>query len=93
MLRKLMIGTAAACLGAAAFSLPAAAQGVDVEIDARPLLPPRAIQPQPAYPVVERRVYRSAPVIDDNEEECRIVIRRGVNRYGEYVERRMRICE
>jgi len=41
----------------------------------------------------DRRQFRGPAVRDDDDDDCRIVIRRRVNRYGEIVERRTRLCD
>ena len=41
----------------------------------------------------DRRQFRGPVVRDDDDDDCRIVIRRRVNRYGEMVERRTRVCD
>jgi len=42
----------------------------------------------------DRRPYRGPAVrVDEDEEDCRIVIRRRMNSYGEMVERRVRVCD
>ena len=43
-------------------------------------------------PVVERRVERRR-VIEEDVEECRTEVRRRVNRFGETVTKRVRVCE
>lgn len=99
MSRKLIIAAVAAGVGALATFAPAAAQYVEVERSAPIIVEPRVSPPgyvgrryveQRYVPVIDRRI---APRIDDEDEECRIVIRQGVNRFGEYVERRARVCE
>lgn len=90
MLRPFPI--AAAVAFTAAFSGPAQAQvefrfGID-----RPGYDgPRYHEPSGYRFAGERRGFRG-PVFDD-DDDCRIVVKRRVNRYGEIVERRMRICD
>lgn len=87
MLRNTII--AAASVGAAlvAFAVPASAQ-VGFEIGPNGA---RVFQDQPYRPVIERRERRV--IIEDDQEECRVEVRRRVNRFGEVVTRRVRICE
>lgn len=93
MSHKLLIGAVLA--GVTALSAPAQAQfSVELGVGAPYYGPPRVYE-RPYYrPVIERRLYRSRPVIvDDDEEECRFIVRRRVNRYGELVVRRIRVCD
>lgn len=81
MLPPFLIAAAVAAI--AAFSGPAQAQvqfqfGID-----------RPGYDGPRYH--ERRGFRG-PVFND-DDDCRMVVKRRVNRYGEIVERRMRICD
>ena len=82
----LMLATAALSLGAA-IGTPAQAQ-VGIELGPNG---PRIYQDNPYRPVerrVERRVY-----VEDDAEECRVEVRRRINRFGEQVVSRVRICE
>jgi hypothetical protein len=91
MAKTFLISTVAALtLGGSmlASSVPAQAQ-VNVEFGVGPGM--RFHDERPYRPVVERRLNRR--VIVDNGEECRVEIRRRVNRFGEVVTRRLRICE
>ena len=86
----LMFTAAALSLGSAAavVSTPAQAQ-VGIEIGPGG---PRIYQQRAYRPVIERRVERRV-VVEDDTEECRTEIRRRINRYGERVTSRVRICE
>lgn len=86
---------AAALAGATLLSAPAQAQfGIEFGVGAPAYGPPRYYEPPEYRPVIERRIYRNRPVIvDDDEEECRVIVRRRVNRYGEVVIRRVRVCD
>ena len=87
----LMIATAALGLGSgiAATSTPAQAQ-VGIEIGPGG---PRIYQERAYRPVVERRHVERRVVVEDDSEECRVEVRRRINRYGERVVTRTRICE
>ena len=90
MLRPFLI--AAAVAATAAFSGPAEAQvQLQFGIDRPGYDGPRYHEPRGYRFAGERRGFRG-PVFDD-DDDCRIVIKRRVNRYGEVVERRMRICD
>jgi hypothetical protein len=77
----------------AAFSAPAQSQ-VQFEFGVgRPGYDgPRYYEPRGYRFAGERRGFRG-PVVLDDDDDCRIVTRRRVNRYGEVVVRRMRICD
>ncbi|WP_141740439.1 hypothetical protein [Bosea sp. BIWAKO-01] len=92
MLRPILI--AAAVAATTAVSAPAQAQvQLEFGIDRPGYDGPRYHEPR-GYPFAgERRGFRGPTVIDDDDDDCRIVIKRRVNRYGELVERRMRICD
>lgn len=90
MFKRFLITTASAALLAGATlgaSAPAQAQ-VGIEIGPRG---PRVYDgPREEYrPVIERRERR---VIVDDEEECEMVTQRRVNRFGETVVTRKRVC-
>ncbi|WP_342359190.1 hypothetical protein [Terrarubrum flagellatum] len=56
---------------------------------------PRVYEEQrltPPAPIVDRRTY-TQPIILDGEQQCRIVIRREIDAYGDTVDRRVRVCE
>ena len=90
MFRPFLI--AAAMAATAALSSPAQAQvQLDFGIDHPGYDGPRYQEPRGYRYAGERRGFRG-PVVDD-DDDCRIVIKRRVNRYGEVVERRMRICD
>ncbi len=75
---------------AATSATPAQAQ-VGVEIGPRGA---RVYEDRPDYrPVIERRRVERRVVVDDDGEDCRIEIRRRINRFGEREVRRTRICE
>jgi hypothetical protein len=44
-------------------------------------------------PVVERRRVERRVIVDDDDRDCRVEVRRHINRYGERVTRRMTICD
>ncbi len=90
MLRPFLI--AAAVAATAAFSAPAQAQ-VQFEFGiGRPDYGgPRYDEPRGYRYAGERRGFRG-PVFDD-DDDCRMVVKRRVNRFGEVVERRIRICD
>lgn len=87
--RFLMTTASAAILAGVALgaAVPAQAQfGIEIG--------PRANDgPREGYrPVIERRE-RRAIVDEDDEEECRVVVQRRVNRFGETVVTRRRVCD
>ena len=87
MLRNTIIAAASVGAAMAAFAAPASAQvGFDIGPGGA-----RIYQDQPYRPVIERRERRV--IVEDDDEECRVEIRRRVNRYGEVSTRRVRICE
>ncbi|HYF55405.1 MAG TPA: hypothetical protein VEA41_14200 [Salinarimonas sp.] len=47
---------------------------------------------RPYQQVIERRNQRRV-IVEDDEEECRVEVRRRVNQFGEVTTRRVRICE
>ena len=53
----------------------------------------RVYEDRPYRPVVERRRVERRVIVDDDGEDCRIEVRRRINRYGEREVRRTRICE
>ncbi|KFC64774.1 hypothetical protein FG93_05064 [Bosea sp. LC85] len=92
MLRPIL--TAAAVAATAAFSAPAQAQvQFEFGIDRPGYDGPRYHEPRGYRFAGERRGFRGPAVLDDDDDDCRLVTRRRVNRYGEVVERRMRICD
>lgn len=90
MFKRFLITTASAALlagVAVGAAVPAQAQ-VGIEIGPRG---PRAYEQRDEYrPVVERRQRRV--VVEEEEEDCRMVVERRVNRFGERVETRRRVC-
>lgn len=92
MLRPILIAAAVAV--AAAFGAPAQAQvQFEFGIDRPGYDGPRYHEPRGYRFAGERRGFQGPAVLDDDDDDCRIVIKRRVNRYGEVVERRMRICD
>lgn len=90
MFRPILI--AATVAATAAFSAPAQAQvQLEFGIDRPGYGGPRYYEPHGYRFAGERRGFRG-PVFDD-DDDCRVVIKRRVNRYGEVVVRRMRICD
>ena len=89
MFKRFLITTASAALlagVAVGAAVPAQAQ-VGIEIGPRG---PRVYEQRDEYrPVVERRQRR---VVVEEEEDCRMVVERRVNRFGERVETRRRVC-
>ena len=86
--RFLMLSTAAALVGSVLlpFSSPAQAQfGVEIGPRGPRLYEER--EPPPRY--IERR----RRVIEEDYDDCRWIIRRYTNRFGERVERRERVCD
>lgn len=47
---------------------------------------------RPYRPVVERRRVERRVIVDDSDD-CRVEVRRRINRYGERVTRRVTICD
>jgi hypothetical protein len=91
MLRRVLLLAPASLvlgIGLAGFSAPASAQ-VGIEIGPGG---PRLYDDRPYRPVIERRE-RRVIVEEDAGEDCRVEIRRRVDRYGDVVTRRVRICE
>ena len=88
-MKTLLISTVAAFgLAGAAVSLstPASAQIVDFGVG--PHGPRVGVYDE--RPVVERRVVRRSW---DDDGDCRVIIKRRVNAYGETVVRRTRVCD
>ncbi len=85
-----LISTAAVlAIGSAFVAAPAQAQ---VGVEFGPGGVRLGIQEDRPYrQVIERRERRV--VVDEDEEECRIVVRRRVNQFGDVVTRRTRVCE
>jgi hypothetical protein len=92
MLRNLLTGVV--LFGAAVASAPAQAQ-FSIELGGGPRYdsPYRSYERPYERRYEERRVYRGRSVIDDDDDDCRIVERRRVNRFGEVVVRRVRVCD
>jgi hypothetical protein len=92
MMKTLLISAAAAMtLGGAvvAASVPASAQ-VGIEIGPSG---PRVYDDR-YRPVVERRVERRRVIVEEDDgPDCRIEVERRVNRFGERVTRRTKICD
>ena len=91
MFKRFLITTASAALLAGAtlgVSAPAQAQfGVEIGAGGARVYD----GPRDGYrPVIERRERRV--IVEDDEEECRVVVERRVNRFGERVESRRRVC-
>lgn len=90
-MKSLLISTVAAfgLAGAAgAVATPAVAQSVQFGFGPHG---PRVGVYDERPTVVERRVVRRSYDYDD--EECRVVVKRRVNAYGETVVRRTRVCD
>ena len=87
----LMLATVALGFGGgiAVTSTPAQAQ-VGIEIGPSG---PRVYQERAYRPVVERRHVERRVIVEDDTEECRVEVRRRINRFGERVVTRTRICE
>jgi len=87
----LMLATVALGLGGgiAATSAPAQAQ-VGLEIGPGGA---RVYQERPYRPVVERRHVERRVVVEDDDQDCRVEVRRRINRFGERVVTRTRICD
>ena len=86
--RFLMLSTVAALVGSVLlpFTSPAQAQfGVEIGPRGPRLYEER--EPPPRY--IERR----RRVIEEDYDDCRWIIRRYTNRFGERVERRERVCD
>jgi hypothetical protein len=91
-MKSVLISTVAA-LGlagmAVAATTPAAAQ--DIRLGIGPGGPRVGVYDErPA--VVERRVVRRS-YVDEDEEDCRVIVKRRVNAYGETVVKRTRVCD
>ena len=90
-MKSLLISTVAA-LGLAGMATSAAtpASAQDIRLGIGPGGPRiNVYDERPA--VVERRVVRRSYVDDD--EDCRVIIKRRVNAYGETVVKRTRVCD
>jgi hypothetical protein len=87
MLQNTIIAAAALGAAVAAFSAPANAQ-VGFEFGPGGA---RVYQDRPYRPVIERRERRV--IVEEDDRDCRVEIRRRVNQFGEVVTRRTRICE
>ncbi|KAA2236153.1 hypothetical protein [Salinarimonas soli] len=93
MSKFILVSTAAAMtLGGALLGSAAPAQA-QVGVEFGPGGVRLGIQDDRPYrPVIERRERRV--IVDENdEEECRIVVRRRTNQFGEVVTRRTRVCD
>ncbi len=89
-MKSLLISTVAAIslAAVAAASTPASAQ--DIRFGIGPGGPRVGVYDErPA--VVERRVVRRS--YDDDDGDCRVIIKRRVNAYGETVVKRTRVCD
>jgi len=86
-----LISTAAVlAIGSAFVAAPAQAQ---VGVEFGPGGVRLGIQEDRPYrQVIERRNPRRV-IVEDDEEECRIVVRRSTNQFGDVVTRRTRVCE
>ena len=90
-MKSLLISTVAA-LGLAGIAVSAAtpASAQDIRLGIAPGGPRIGVYDErPA--VVERRVVRRSYVDDD--EDCRVIVKRRVNAYGETVVKRTRVCD
>src|SRR5215203_279323 len=90
-MKSLLISTVAA-LGLAGMAVSAAtpASAQDIRLGIGPSGPRIGVYDErPA--VVERRVVRRSYVDDD--EDCRVIVKRRVNAYGETVVKRTRVCD
>ena len=88
-MRQLVLLAFAGLVGSVAPSLFSSAQAqVGVEIGPRG---PRIYDDRDRAPRYERR--RRVIVEEDDDVDCRIVERRSINRFGERVVRRERICD
>ena len=87
----LLVATAALGLGGALASgtTPAQAQ-VGLEIGPGGA---RIYENRPYRPVVERRHVERRVVVEDDDRDCRVEVRRRINRFGERVVTRTRICD
>lgn len=90
-MKSLLISTVAALgLAGMAVSAAAPASAQDIRLGIGPGGPRIGVYDErPA--VVERRVVRRSYVDDD--EDCRVIIKRRVNAYGETVVKRTRVCD
>lgn len=90
-MKSLLISTVAA-LGLAGMAVSAAtpASAQDIRLGIGPGGPRIGVYDE-RPPVVERRVVRRSYVDDD--EDCRVIIKRRVNAYGETVVKRTRVCD
>jgi len=53
----------------------------------------RIYEERPYRPVLERRHVERRVILDEDGEDCRVEIRRRINRFGEREVRRVQICE
>ncbi len=90
MSKFILVSTAAVLsLGSAFIAAPAQAQ---VGIEFGPGGPRVGIgDDRPYRSVVERRERRV--IVDEDEENCRVVVRRRTNEFGDTVVRRTRVCD
>jgi hypothetical protein len=90
-MKSLLISTVAAlCLAGMAVAAATPASAQDIRLGIGPGGPRIGVYDErPA--VVERRVVRRSYVDDD--EDCRVIIKRRVNAYGETVVKRTRVCD
>jgi hypothetical protein len=89
---KIFLASTAAVLSLGAIlAAPAPAQA-QVGIEFGPRGPRVGIaDDRPYRPVIERRERRV--IVDDDEENCRVVVRRSRNEFGDRVVRRTRVCD
>ncbi len=90
MIKRILMTTASAALlaGVTLTAAPAQAQfGVEIGPGGARVYD----GPRDGYrPVIERRERR---IVEEDDDDCRIVIERRVNRFGERVTRRTRVCD
>ncbi len=90
-MRRLVLLAFAGLVGSVAPSLFSSAQAqVGVEIGPRG---PRIYDDRDREPRYERYERRRRVIEEDDDVDCRIVERRSINRFGERVVRRERICD
>jgi hypothetical protein len=88
-MKSLLISTiAAVSLAGIAVSASTPASAQDIRFGIGPGGPRVGVYDE--RPVVERRVVRRSY---DDDSDCRVIIKRRVNSYGETVERRTRVCD
>jgi hypothetical protein len=88
-MKSVLISTiAAVSLAGIALSVSTPASAQDIRFGIGPGGPRVGVYDE--RPVVERRVVRRSY---DDDSDCRVIIKRRVNSYGETVERRTRVCD